>query len=66
MAKQKHTVAVAPDRDCRPYESQEDMSGSLELLFLKVPPQQYVVGPILASCPSTVVDRAPPSDSTAT
>lgn len=38
-----------PDRDCRQYETQDGMSVNLELLFIQVPPQQYVVGPILAS-----------------
>jgi len=47
--KTRHALLVVPDRDCRPYETQDGMSLHLRLLYIKVFPQQYIVGPILAS-----------------
>ena len=49
MVMREHTLLVVPDRDCRPYETQDGMRVNLGLLYIKVLPQQYVVGPILAS-----------------
>lgn len=47
--KGKDTQLVVPCYDCRPYETQDGMSLNLKIVYTKVHPQQYVVGPVLAS-----------------
>jgi hypothetical protein len=59
-----HKLLVVSDRDCRPFETSRRHESPPEMLYTKVVPQQYVVGPIFASRPGTVVLRTPPSDGT--
>lgn len=37
-----------PYYDCGPYETVDGMSLNLKIVYTKVHPQQYVVGPVLA------------------